>query len=464
MNLSVRVLTLPLILASALLAGCAGRAERIADCKLGDWTVIGQKDGVKGDPINYAERKDFCDDHADAKTPAADSAARYTAGWAQGNWDLWPTLGETDGQQGLQPSRYDVHANSDDVRKHKTPLNPAAYTAGWTIGNSAYWNGIGKREGTSGMPLTQKEVNRARAAVTQLRFDETAYANGWMAGNITFWDDAGFTDARNGTPDSEFKVRAAAAVGAGVMVREVAYRLAWSKEILNYWSRLGASDAVSGKEFALRGKEARAKGLKIFETEYRQAWEKRLADYWRQAGLDDGFGKPFALDARIANASRDGVFVIAGTRDLYTAAWREQNAKYCVPENAFEWGRVNSGMAVEVCRPELQNQLKHAYVSGQDYAAVEVNYNQAVNTASDLDSRVRETRNRLGKLEREIRANLEAKDRVVNDETNKQDRRREQDRRELSDAIQRLEAQLNDARRWVDRHGQQMQRLRREIY
>jgi hypothetical protein len=52
----------------------------------------------------------------------------------------------------------------------------------------------------------------------------------------------------------------------------------------------------------------------------------------------------------------------------------------------------------------------------------------------------------------------------VNDDTKKKDRRREQDRRELIDYIQRLERQLDDARRWADRHDQQMQRLRREIY
>jgi len=438
--------------------------QRIADCKVGDWNAIGHKDGLMGEPQNYAERKDFCDDHADDKKPAAaDAASMYTAGWAQGNWDMWSLLGQTDGQQGLQ-ARYETHASNDEIRKHKTPLNPSAYNAGWIIGNSAYWHGIGKREGTAGLPLTQKEASRTKAVVAQLRFDDAAYADGWKVGNNTFWQDAGFTDARNGTPDSEFKTRAMAARSAGVQVQEDAYRAAWNAEILNYWSTLGTNDAVSGKDFASRSKEARSKGLKIFETEYRQAWEKRLTDYWRQAGADDGYGKPFALDARIANAGRDGVFVIASTRDLYTLAWQDQNARYCVPDNAFERGRTNSGMTVDVCRVELRNQLKHAYVSGQDYVVAEVKYRQAVDDANDLASRVRDTRNRLGRLEREIRANLEAKDRVVNDETNKQDRRREQERRELSDAVQRLERQLDDARRWVERHEQQMQRLRREIY
>jgi chromosome segregation ATPase len=87
-----------------------------------------------------------------------------------------------------------------------------------------------------------------------------------------------------------------------------------------------------------------------------------------------------------------------------------------------------------------------------------------VGDVNELSDRVRDGRNRLGRLEREIRANLDAKDRAVNEETKKQDRRREQDRRELIDYIQRLERQLDDARRWADRHEQQMQRLRREIY
>jgi hypothetical protein len=456
---------LPLILASALLAGCQSTMQRIADCKTGDWNVIGHKDGLSGEPHNYGDRKDFCDDHADAKTPGvADSAARYTAGWAQGNWDLWYALGGKDGQRALQASEYDRHTAGDDVRKHRTPLNRPAYDAGWIFGNSEYWKDIGKREGTSGLPSTQKEINRGKAAAIQLRFDEAAYADGWQAGNRTFWSDAGFTDARNGTPDAEFRNRAAAARSAGVQVQEESYRAAWNAEIVNYWRNLGTQDAVSGKDFAMRGKEARQKGLKIFEQEYRQAWEARLADHWRQAGADDGYGKPFLLEERIGNARRDGVFTIAATRDLYTAAWTEQNARYCMPENAFERGRANSGIAVDVCRAELRNQLKHAYVSGQDYEIAAAKFRQAVSDVNELADRLRDARNRLGRLDREIRSNLDAKDRTVNEDTKKQDRRREQERRELIEYIQRLERQLDDARRWADRHDQQMQRLRREIY
>lgn len=456
----------PLILAAPLLlAGCQSTMQRIADCKVGDWNAIGHKDGLQGESANYAERKDFCDDHADAKQPAASGAeAQYTAGWAQGNWDLWSQFGKADGGNGQQP-QFDAHVASEEVRKHNTPLNRPAYDAGWAIGNSEYWRGLGKRAGTDGQPLAaQKDAARAKAAGVQLRFDESAYSDGWQIGNRTFWQDAGYTDARNGTPDSAFRDRAAAARSAGVQVQEDAYRAAWNGEIVNYWRNLGTQDAVSGNDFAMRSKEARAKGLKIFESDYRQAWETRLAAYWSQAGADDGYGKPFMLDERIANAGRDGVFVTAKTRDQYTAAWEEQNAKYCQPENAFERGRTNIGMMVEVCRVEMRNQLKHAYVSGQDFEIAAAKHRQAVDDANEVANRLSDARHRLARLEREIRSNQDAKDRVVNDETRKQDARREQERRDLYEYIPRLERQLDDARRWVERHEQQMQRLRREIY
>jgi hypothetical protein len=457
MKTSLRLI--PILL---LLAGCQSHMQRVADCKVGDWTAIGHKDGKSGEPANYAERKDFCDDHAD-KPAIADASTRYTAGWAQGNWDLWYALGGKDGEQGAQP-QYAKHAASEDVRKHKTPLNPNAYDAGWTAGNSTYWNDTGKREGTAGLPLTQKETNRSKAASTQLRFDDQAYTDGWRAGNRTFWSDAGYSDARNGTPDSEFRNRAAAARSAGVDVQEDSYRSAWNVEIVNYWRNLGTTDATNGREFGTRGREAKAKGLKIHEQEYRQAWEARLVAYWRDTGAADGYGQPFMLEQRMNNASRDKVFVIPETRDAYTNAWRQENARYCTPENAFERGRASTGMAVEVCAPAAQNQLKHAYVSGQDFEVVAAKQQHAVAEANELANRVRDARGRLGRLEREIRSNLEAKDRPANDETAKQDRRREQERRELVDYLQRLERQLDDARRWVERHDQQMQRLRREIY
>ncbi|WP_432377712.1 DUF2799 domain-containing protein [Duganella sp. P38] len=456
MKISLRLI--PLIL---LLAGCQSHMQRVADCKVGDWHAIGHKDGVMGEPASYAQRKDFCDDHAD-KPAAGDAAARYNAGWAQGNWDAWQALGSNDGVQGAQ-AQFDKHANSEETRKHKTPLNRPAYDAGWAEGNSRYWQNIGSRDGASGLPLTRKEASRDNAAAAQLRFDDAAYTDGWRAGNRTFWADAGYTDARNGTPDSEFRNRAAAARRAGVDIQEESYRTAWNAEIVNYWRNLGTQDATSGKEFGQRGREARARGLKIHEQEYRQAWEARLTEYWRQTGAEDGNGQPYQLEQRMANASRAGVFVIAATRDAYTNAWRQENARYCTPDNAFERGRTNVGMAVEVCAPAIQNQLKHAYVSGQDFEIAAAKYRDAVVAANDLASRLRDARGRLARLEREMRAGQESKDQP-REEAAKQYRRREQERRELLDYLQGLERQFDDARLWADRHEQQMQRLRREIY
>jgi hypothetical protein len=462
---------LPLIVALPLLLGGCGAAmkQRIEACKIGDWTQIGKTDGLEGAPPTFADRKDFCDDHGDDKKPAAaDAGARYTAGWEQGNREMWSAVGAIDGKRGLQQSQYAVRAAGEEVRKRKTPLNQPAYDEGWFSGNSQYWEDIGRSEGADGKPLTRKEASRAQAATAQLRFDEAAYTNGWHAGNRTFWQQAGLNDARDGIPDSRFRDRAAAARDAGVQVQEEVYRAAWNAEILNYWRNLGAQDAVSGKDFAVRAKEARQKGLKVFESEYRQAWEKRLADHWRQAGAEDGYGKPFMLEERVASAARDGVFVIASTRDIYTKAWEEQNAKYCVPENAFERGRANSGMAVEVCRRELRDQLKRAYVSGQDFEVAGIKYRQAVSDANDMEARLYDIRGRLSRLDRDMRSAPDtkagAKDNAANEENKKQDRRREQERRELIDYARRLEWQLDEARHWIERLDLQMQSLRRNIY
>lgn len=452
------ILALPL-----LLAGCQATMERIADCKAGDWNSIGHKDGAGGERQNFAERKEFCDSH-DGDKGKSDAGAGYLAGWAQGNWDFWSSRGVADGRLALPQSQYDGQINSAEVRKNNTPLNRPAYDAGWMIGNSEYWNGAGKRDGTEGKPATQKEAARTRAASQNIRYDEAAYISGWQIGNRTYWQDAGFTDARNGVPDSEFKTRSVAARNAGIEVQEDAYRAAWTAEIVNYWKNLGTLDAVSGKDLSYRRAEAHKKGLKIYEAEYRQSWEARLADYWRQAGQDDGYGRPFQLDDRIAHAGRDGVFVIARTRELYTAAWDEQNAKYCNPDNAFDLGRRNAGMAIEVCRDMLQNQMKRAYASGQDYEVATARFNRAQSDVDELNGRARELHNRLSRTEREIRASVESKDRVANEETARQDRRREQERRELGEQLQRVERQLDEARRWADRHQQQMQRLRRDIY
>lgn len=460
MKLATRLLSVSLAL---LLAGCsASMQQRIAACKAGDWRQIGQTDGADGAPPNFAERKEFCEGKGGAPA-AADSQAHYTAGWQQGNAERWSAAGLADGAHGAL-SQFAVLAASDDVRKRRTPPNPAAYDEGWLKGNALWWEGHGKRAGVAGEPLASGELHRSNASATGLRFDEAAYGNGWRIGNRQFWQDAGTNDASTGIPDSELAKRAAAARAAGVQVQDDVYRAAWNGEIINYWRNLGARDAVSGMEFGVRGREARQKGLKVHEAEYRQAWEKRLAEYWRQAGLEDGDGKPYMLEQRIANARRDGVFSIPGTRDWYTQGWQEQNARYCVVDNAFERGRTNAGMAVEVCNAALQNALKRAYLSGQDYAAAAVRQRHAMAEAQDIEGRLYDGNRRLERIERELRNNQPAKDKPVSDDTAKQNRRREAERRELIDYLRRLDRELDDARRWVELHGQNMARLRREIY
>lgn len=463
MKLASRVV--PLIIALLLTACSASMKQRIAACKVGDWQQIGNTDGLDGAPPNFTERKDFCDDHGDGARPAAaDAGARYTAGWEQGNAALWTSVGLADGARALPQSQFTVRAASEEVRKRQTPLNQRAYDDGWLKGIAQYWEGIGKRDGVAGQPATDQNVSRASADQAGIRFDEIAYGNGWRIGNRQFWQDAGANDASNGVPDSELTKRAATARSAGVQVQEDVYRAAWNAEIVNYWRNLGARDAVSGYEFGVRGKEARQKGLKIFEAEYRQAWEKRLAEYWQQAGMEDGYGKPFLLEQRIASARRDGVFAIPDTRKLYTAAWEAENARYCVPENAFEHGRANRSIAIEVCQPALRDKLKHAYFSGQDFATAEVKQRQAQADAQQLETQLYDGRRRLDRLERDIRNSQPTKDKPATDESAKQDRRRDQERRELIDYLRRVERQLSDARLWLDQNEFHMQRLRREIY
>lgn len=463
MNISLRWYHVLALAAPLLLGACQGTRQRIADCKTGDWKVIGQRDGAEGIAPNYAERKDFCEGY-DSVTVKADPAANYAAGWAQGNWDYWSGLGEVDGRSGLPLHSFDSRAGSAEVRKKMTPLNQPAYVAGWTTGLSSYWNSIGKRDGTAGRPAAQKDGARNAAAAQGLRFDEAAWLSGWQLGNRTYWQDAGFQDARNGVPDSALARRAAAARGAGVQVQEDAYRQAWNEEIINYWKQLGAQDAVSGKDFAMRRAEAWQKGLRIHESEYRQAWEGRLSEYWSKLGHDDGYGQPYLLERRIAEAQRNGVFVLPSTRALYDQAWAAENARYCNPDHAFDAGRRNAGMAVDVCQPGQQNMLKRAYLSGQDYEIAGARLARAQSDTHAVEHRLYETRHALERLDRDIRAAREDKNRPAGEESARQDKRREQERRELAEALGKIERQLVEARRWEERLQRDMERLRRDIY
>ncbi|WP_395408173.1 DUF2799 domain-containing protein [Pseudoduganella sp. UC29_106] len=446
----------PLLLTLTLtLAGCQSTMQRIADCKTGDWRAIGQKDGAAGEKAAFAERKDFCDDHT---APAADAPARYADGWTAGNADFWSSRGNSDGRNALQLSAgWESRAASEEVRKKGTPPSRAAYEAGWTQGNSAHWEDLGRKDGTSGQPLTAREGARSQAAAANIRYDDSAYGAGWQAGNRTFWEDAGYSDARSGVPDSEFKARAAKARAAGVQVQEDVYRTAWNAELINYWRKLGTQDATSGKEFGVRKREAQQRGLKVLERDYIDAWERRLADYWRQAGEQDGFGQPYQLEARVANASRDGVFVIHNSRALYKEAWTARNAQYCTPANAFEWGRTSQPMAIEVCQPPLQGMLQRAYLNGGEYTQVRIRYERANDRADDFQRRVRDERRRMERAERDIRAERERKDKPPSDETI---RRLEAERRDAEGDMRRAERERDEARRSADRHYREMDALR----
>jgi hypothetical protein len=446
------------------LLGCQSAAmQTVSDCKLGDWVAIGHKDGHQGLVPNFNERRVFCSVYESGHDQGkSDSSANYQSGWVQGNWDLWSEYGHSDGLQALPVQQLTTRVAS--IPKKQAPANQPAYEAGWLSGNSQHWRNVGENVGNSGLALAQIETSRSAAASLQIRFDADAYTDGWTAGNRTYWYNAGFQDAHNGVPDSQLAARVAAAKQAGVLTQEAVYQSAWNAEIVNFWDNLGSQDAVAGKNFAMRKVEAQQKGLKIFEREYQQSWEARLAIYWRQVGKEDGDGHPFQLDARIARAASDGVFVISRTRELYSAAWEEQNARYCNVDDAFSRGQHNEHMAIEVCKSPLQGQLKRAYLSGQDYQVLANKNARVKGEIDDYTRTVSDTREKLARVDREIRSDLQNKQRVVNSETDRQDKQRAHEREVLNERLEQAEHQLEDARRREDQLKQQMLKLKRDIY
>ncbi|MGO4377993.1 DUF2799 domain-containing protein [Pseudoduganella sp. RAF19] len=440
------------------LAGCQSTMQRIADCKAGDWRAIGQKDGAAGEKSEFSDRKDFCESYD--KRGGADAATSYAAGWASGNAEFWSSRGQVDGHAAIPlTAGWERRTASEEVRKKSTPLSQPAYEAGWLQGNTDYWQDLGRKEGTAGQPLTAREQARVRATELNIRYDDIAYGNGWQAGNRTFWEDVGYSDARSGIPDAEFKTRAAKARAAGVQVQEEAYRKAWNAELINYWRNLGTQDATSGKEFGIRKREANQRGLKVLERDYLDAWEARLAQYWRQTGDQDGFGHPYMLEQRVANAGRDGVFVIHNSRALYREAWDAANARYCTPANAFEWGRTSQPMAVEVCAPPQQDFLRRAYLNGGAYLQASLRYDRASDRAEDFQRKARDARKRMDRAERDIRAERERKDRAPSEDNL---RRLEGERRDAEGDMRRAEHERDEARRSADRHRYDMDMLKRD--
>lgn len=449
------------LLFALLLSGCQATLQKIADCKAGDWTVIGHKDGYAGVLQNFEERSKFCSRHTEGGQPA-DAVALYQAGWAKGDWAAWSEKGQTDGRAFLPLSQLDAHIAKRP--KDHAPANRPAYESGWLVGNSAYWQATGQAAGSAGEALAQKASRQATAAARQIRFDEVAYDSGWQEGNRLYWQSVGYQDAHNGIPDSNLTRRAAAAKTAGLLVQAEVYRAAWNAEIPNYWHNLGTQDAVSGTDFAMRRAEAQRSGLKIFEAEYQQSWEARLIAYWTQVGNEDGFGHPFQLEARIARAAQDRVFVIARTRELYTTAWDAQNSRYCNVDDAFARGRRNERMAIDVCKPNVQGQMKRAYLSGQDYEATVAKRDHVHAEVNAHARRVRDIRARLDHINHEIRSHLADKKRVMNAETLREDKQHENERHLLEEQLDHAERQLAETRRREDMLEQQMLKLQRDIY
>lgn len=449
------------LLVALLLTGCQATMQKIADCKAGDWTVIGHKDGYAGVLQNFEARSKFCSRHTEAGQ-SADAAALYQAGWAKGDWAAWSEKGQADGRAFLPLSQVDTHIAK--LAKDHAPANRPAYESGWLVGNSAYWQETGQTAGSAGEVLAQKASRQASAAARQIRFDDAAYDSGWQVGNRLYWQNAGFNDAHNGIPDSNLTRRAAAAKTAGLLVQADAYRAAWNAEIPNYWRNLGTQDAVSGTNFAMRRAEALRSGLKIFEAEYQQSWEARLAAYWTQAGNEDGFGHPFLLEDRIARAAQNRVFVLARTRELYTNAWEAQNSRYCNVDDAFARGRRNERMAIEVCKPNVQGQIKRAYLSGQDYEVTAAKHNRAHAEVDEHAHRVRDARAKLAHINRDIAEHLADKKRPINAETMREDKQHENERHQLEEHLDHAERQLAEVRRREEMLEQQMLKLQRDIY
>ncbi|MFZ6674667.1 DUF2799 domain-containing protein [Undibacterium sp. Xuan67W] len=443
------------------LAGCQTTMNQRQDCKVGDWNFIGNKDGAQGFDPRFDERRQFCA-AVDGDKIKLESAGQYQAGWQQGNQHFWEEVGARDGISALAVSNYERQLKTEIIVKNHTPPNPDAYQRGWVRGNADYWYGIGDTDGKAGHSAKDEQL-RAVSGQT-IGFNQTSYQQGWRVGNYAYWTQIGFQDAHDGVPDSELKHRAQAAQTTGVLVREDAYKEAWNKEIIEYWRRLGWSDATEGRDVITRRADAKARGLKFSETEYQQQWEQRLIQYWREAGNTDGFGQPNQLEDRMSNARRNNVFVIPQTRDTYNQAWFAQNAVYCSPDNAFAFGRSNHRMAIEVCQANQQNRARRAWSAGQDYEDIARKLSNINMDLASLNDRRSDAARRLERIEREIRRDQDDKNRVTNNDTANNDRKRERERQELREFLQGTAHRMDDLRSWEFRYSQQMQQIKRDIY
>ena len=464
LSLSRSILSTPVALIMVMffsLSGCQSTKVLVNDCKAGDWGIIGNKDGDQGYEPRYDERRKFCADVDGAKMNT-ESGAQYHAGWEQGNFQYWQRLGKQDGIAAKPASHFLRQSESDDVKKNKTPPNQLAYQQGWINGNGDYWQGVGNQDGTAGLPASQENIRANEGQ--QIGFNRLSYLDGWQIGNKAYWARLGYLDAHEGRSDNEYRQHAATAQRNGVQLNETSYRAAWDVEIIEYRKTVAWADATQGRDVNTRRADAKKRGIKFSELEYKQMWEQRLVKYWLDAGKDDGFGQPNQLEERMANARRDNVFIISQTRDVYQRAWSEENTRYCSVDNAFDSGRHNRRMAINVCPAQEQNKVRFAWESGLQYESTlqKQRFNQA--EMHRLSDRRASAESRLGHLERETKRDLENKNRVINNETVESDKKREREKRELREFLRHSARELGDFRDWDFRYDQQLQQIKRDIY
>lgn len=446
------------------LSGCQSTMRQIKDCKQGDWNVIGNKDGVKGLPANFEERRSFCAG-VDGDKIKAESAGFYQSGWANGNTQFWQKLGETDGRFPRPAAYYQTQIRSEGVLENKTPLNPIAYDTGWRQGNADYWISIGDQDGVAGLAASIETQRAANAG--DITFNQTAFQTGWQRGNQAYWSRLGFEDARQGISDKTLQQHVQAAKERQVLVRSDAYQTAWDTEIIEYWKRTAWDDATNGWDRYMRRVDAKKRELKFVEDAYQSMWENRLQTYWRDAGKDDGFGKPQRIEERIANARKDKVFVLDQTKDIYLQAWNAENMRYCSHENAFDFGRQSQYFEVSVCHVTAQARVKNAYGNGQKFEItwrekerVERDIRYALDRRNDLDYRIRQL-DKDSRKDQDIIKNSKDQN-AVKDATNRE-KRRDQEQHDLRRSIRDLNRSLDDLEAWRYRHEERLAQLQRSI-
>lgn len=438
-----------------ILDACGSMQVAIDDCKSGDWTTMGQKDGIAGSATRFDQRKLLCLGVASGSVTTA-AAAQYQDGWTRGNRDYWRALGRGDGRDGLPVARFKERSESAEIGRNQTPLNRLAWEEGWAEGIPLFWNAAGEKDGAAGLPSGRSVARGTEAQARGIPFSDDSYRAGWELGNHAWWTRIGFEDALAGMPDTNYRQRESEAQRAGVAVNEAAYRASWQKGQVEYWRRTGWDDATHGKNFAMREAEARRKGLQVLEAEYRQQWEARLVQYWKDAGRQDGFGQPDRLEQRIRSAAADGAFVLPATRDLYRRNWDSENARYCSGDNAFSAGQAAAAFAFDVCRAEIRPALKRAWSSGRDYEVVAAKRAAILAEIESVDRDRGRLRERLQRLDREGRADQ------------KQDRdavqKRDRERSEVSDRLRDADRKLEDLRRREDRYDKELRDLKRDSF